>query len=66
MANPNIVNVASIYGTTTYLTPANTAAQVLLSNAASSGFLYKINQFFAYVCFLRHLIFYLVIIFYVG
>ena len=47
MANPNIVNVASIYGTTTYLTPANTAAQVLLSNAASSGFLYKINQIVA-------------------
>jgi hypothetical protein len=47
MANPNIVNVASIYGTTTYLTPANTAAQVLLSNAASSGLLYKINQIVA-------------------
>ena len=47
MANPNIVSVASIYGTTTYLTPANTAAQVLLSNAASSGFLYKINQIVA-------------------
>ena len=47
MANPNIVNVASIYGTTTYLTPANTAAQVLLSNAASSGLVYKINQIVA-------------------
>jgi hypothetical protein len=47
MANPNIVSVASIYGTTTYLTPANTAAQVLLSNAASSGLLYKINQIVA-------------------
>lgn len=47
MANPNIVNVASIYGTTTYLTPANTAAQVLLSNAASSNTVYKINQIVA-------------------
>ena len=44
MANPNIVNVTSILGTTTYLTPANTTANVLLSNAASSGLVYKINQ----------------------
>ena len=44
MANPNIVNVTAIYGTTTYLTPANTTANVLLSNAASSGLVYKINQ----------------------
>ncbi len=44
MSNPNIVNVTSILGTTTYLTPANTTANVLLSNAASSGLVYKINQ----------------------
>lgn len=44
MANPNIVNVASIYGTTTYYTPSGTAAVVLLPNAASSGLLFKINQ----------------------
>lgn len=44
MANPNIVNVTSIYGTTTYLTPANTTANTLLSNAASSGLVFKINQ----------------------
>ena len=44
MANPNIVNVTSITGNTTYLTPANTTANVLLSNAASSGLVYKINQ----------------------
>ena len=44
MANPNIVNVTSILGTTTYLTPANTTANVLLSNAASSGLVFKINQ----------------------
>lgn len=44
MANPNIVSVTAIYGTTTYLTPANTTANVLLSNAASSGLVFKINQ----------------------
>ena len=44
MANPNIVAVTAIYGTTTYLTPANTTANTLLSNAAASGLVYKINQ----------------------
>jgi hypothetical protein len=44
MANPNIVNVTSILGTTTYLTPSGTTAVVLLANAASSGLVYKINQ----------------------
>ena len=44
MANPNIVAVTSILGNTTYLTPANTSANVLLSNAASSGDVLKINQ----------------------
>ena len=44
MANPNIVAVTSILGNTTYLTPANTTANVLLSNAASSGDVLKINQ----------------------
>jgi len=47
MANPNIVAVTAIYGTTTYLTPSNTTANVLLSNAASSGLVYKINQIVA-------------------
>ena len=47
MANPNIVNVTSILGTTTFLTPANTTANVLLSNAASSGLVFKINQIVA-------------------
>ena len=47
MANPNIVNVTSIYANTHFLTPANTAAQVLLSNAASSGLIYKINNIIA-------------------
>lgn len=44
MANPNIVNVTVINGVTTYLTPGNTTANTLLSNAASSGLVFKINQ----------------------
>ena len=44
MANPNIVNVTTIYGTTTYYTPSGTSAVVLLPNAASSGKVFKINQ----------------------
>jgi hypothetical protein len=44
VANPNIVNVTAIYGTTTYLTPSGTTAVVLLPNAAASGLVYKINQ----------------------
>jgi hypothetical protein len=44
MANPNIVNVTTILGVTTYLTPANTTANTLLSNASGSGLVYKINQ----------------------
>lgn len=47
MANPNIVAVSTIYGTTTYLTPSGTTALVLLANAASSGKVYKINQIVA-------------------
>ena len=47
MANPNIVNVTAIYGTTTYYTPSGTTAVVLLPNAAASGKVYKINQIVA-------------------
>jgi len=47
MANPNIVNVTAIYGTTTYFTPTGTTAVVLLTNAASSGLVYKINNIVA-------------------
>jgi hypothetical protein len=47
VANPNIVNVSSIYGNTTYLTPSGTSAVVLLPNAASSGKVLKINQIVA-------------------
>jgi len=44
MAAVNIVNVASIYGKTTYYTPSGTAAVVLLPNAASSSTVMKINE----------------------
>lgn len=47
MANPNIVNVANIYGTTTYYSPSGTTSVVLLANAASSGKVFKINQIVA-------------------
>ena len=47
MANPNIVNVTSIYGTTTYYTPSGTTAVVLLPNAAASGKVFKVNQIVA-------------------
>ena len=44
MANPNIVNVTTILGNTTFLTPANTTANVLLSNASGSGLVFKVNN----------------------
>ena len=44
MANPNIVNVTSIYGNTTYYTPSGVTAVVLLPNAASSGIVNKIEN----------------------
>ena len=47
MSNPNIVNVTTIYGKTTYLTPSATTAVVLLPNAAASGKVLKINQIVA-------------------
>ena len=47
MANPNIVDVTSILGETTFLTPSATTSVILLPNAASSGKVYKINQIVA-------------------
>lgn len=44
MANPNIVNVTSIYGNTTYAALTTTLTTSLLSNAASSGKIYKVNS----------------------
>lgn len=47
MANPNIVNVTTIFGATTFLTPSATTAVVLLANPASSNEVLKINQIVA-------------------
>lgn len=47
MANPNIVNVTQIYGQTTYLTPANTANFVLVTNTVNSGNVFKLDQIVA-------------------
>ena len=44
MANPNIVSVASIYGKTVYDTDIAATAASLVSNAASSGKILKINS----------------------
>lgn len=47
MASPNLANVTTITGTTTYLTPSGTTAVVLLPNAAASGQVFRINQIVA-------------------
>lgn len=47
MAAPNVVNVATITAKTTYVTPSNTSANVLLANAASSGKVLKVNMIMA-------------------
>jgi hypothetical protein len=47
MANPNLINVTTITGNTTYLTPSVTSSLVLLPNAAASNQVLKINQIIA-------------------
>lgn len=44
MANPNIVNVSTITGNTTYVALSTTNATTLLSNAASSNLVYKVDN----------------------
>ena len=44
MANPNIVNVAAIYGNNSSVSLSTTSATSIVSNAASSGKVYKINM----------------------
>lgn len=44
MANPNIVNVAAIYGNSSSTSLSTTSATSLVSNAASSGKVFKINS----------------------
>lgn len=44
MANPNIVAVTSIYGKTVFDADINTTASAIVTNAASSGKILKINS----------------------
>ena len=44
MAAPNIVNVGTITGKSFYLALSSTSATALVSNAASSGKVFKINM----------------------
>jgi len=44
MANPNIVNVTTIYGNTSTTALSSTSATSIVSNAASSNTVYKINS----------------------
>ena len=47
MANPNIVNVTSILGDNSSVSLTTTAATSIVSNAAASGKVYKINTIIA-------------------
>lgn len=47
MANPNLANVTTISGVTTYYTPGVISAVVLLANPAASSKVYRINQLVA-------------------
>ena len=44
MANPNIVNVAAIYGNNSSTSLSTTNATAIVNNAASSGKDYKVNM----------------------
>ena len=44
MANPNIVNVTSIYGNVANASLTTTSATSLASNAASSGVVFKVDN----------------------
>jgi len=44
MANPNIVNVTTIYGNSSQVSLSTTSATSLANNAASSGKVYKVNS----------------------
>lgn len=47
MAAPNLLSLTTGTGKTTYYTPSGTTAVVLLTNAASSGKVLKVNQIVA-------------------
>lgn len=44
MANPNIVNTASIVGNNSLTALSSTSATAIVNNAASSGKIYKVNS----------------------
>ena len=44
MANPNIVNVTTIYGNSSQTALSTTSATSLVSNAAASGKVFKLNS----------------------
>ena len=47
MANPNIVNVTSIFGSTTYLTPSNTSPTVWTALTPAVNTVNKVNNIVA-------------------
>ena len=47
MANPNIINVSSIYGSTSYLIPANTSATTWTALTPSAGTVNTVNNIVA-------------------
>lgn len=47
MANPNIVNVTTIYGNNSLTALSTTSATSIINNAASSGKIYKVNSIVA-------------------
>jgi hypothetical protein len=47
MANPNILNVTSIYGNTTYLVPTGTTATTWTTLTPASGSVNKVNSIMA-------------------
>jgi hypothetical protein len=47
MANPNIVNVTSIYGSTSYLVPTTTSATTWTALTPAAGTVNKINSLIA-------------------
>ena len=46
MAAPNIVNISTLTGKTTYVNLTTTGSTSILSNASGSGRVYKINSLF--------------------
>lgn len=47
MAAPNLLTATTFTGKTTYLTPANNTANILLANSAASGKVFKVEMIIA-------------------